>query len=67
MTNPPNLAAEAKQEILQRVLKALNEKFYQPEKLGADWQKAVSHHRPAIESAQTLLTLRKQFRACSGN
>jgi carboxyl-terminal processing protease len=53
MTNPPNLAAEAKQEILQRVLKALNEKFYQPEKLGADWQKAVSHHRPAIESAQT--------------
>jgi carboxyl-terminal processing protease len=53
MTNLPNLAPRAKQVILQHVLKALNEKFYQPEKLGTDWQNTVTRHRPAIESAQT--------------
>jgi carboxyl-terminal processing protease len=53
MTNPPKLAPRAKQEILQRVLKALNEKFYQPEKLGTDWQNALTRHRPAIEGAET--------------
>jgi carboxyl-terminal processing protease len=53
MTNPPNLDLKAKREILHRVLKALNDKFYQPAKLGASWQEAVERYRPEIDDSQT--------------
>ena len=49
----PVLSDVAKLEVLQRVLKALDEKFYKPELLGAQWQEAVSKHRPIIKAAAT--------------
>lgn len=57
MTVPPHaepfLSEADKQEVLQRVLKALESKFYKPELLGADWQQAVAKHRKGIETAPT--------------
>ncbi len=49
----PFLSEADKHEILQRVLKALESKFYKPELLGADWQQAVAKHRMGIETAPT--------------
>ncbi|WP_035353811.1 S41 family peptidase [Edaphobacter aggregans] len=57
MNTPPSrqsgLTDKAKHEVLERVLKALDSKFYKPELLGNDWQSAVTSHRAAIESAAT--------------
>jgi carboxyl-terminal processing protease len=57
MNTPPShesgLTDKAKHEDLERVLKALESKFYKPELLGHDWQSAVTSHRAAIESAAT--------------
>ena len=57
MNTPPSresgLTGKAKHEVLERVLKALESKFYKPELLGHDWQSAVTSHRAAIESAAT--------------
>jgi carboxyl-terminal processing protease len=57
MNTPPShesgLTDKAKHEVLERVLKALESKFYKPELLGHDWQSAVTSHRAAIESAAT--------------
>jgi carboxyl-terminal processing protease len=57
MNTPPShesgLTDKAKHEVLERVLKALESKFYKPELLGRDWQSAVTSHRAAIESAAT--------------
>jgi C-terminal processing protease CtpA/Prc len=47
------MTMEAKHEVLERVLKALESKFYKPELLGRDWQNAVADHRAKIESAAT--------------
>ena len=47
------MTMEAKHEVLERVLKALESKFYKPELLGRDWQNAVADHRSKIESAAT--------------
>ena len=57
-TNPPpaseaSLTDKAKQEILARVLKALDSKFYKPELLNQDWSRAVTERTPAIESASS--------------
>jgi carboxyl-terminal processing protease len=57
-TNTPSSAetgitTEAKHEVLERVLKALESKFYKPELLGRDWQNAIADHRAKIESAAT--------------
>lgn len=56
-TTPSNpetdLTKQAKNEVFQRVLKALESKFYKPELLGKDWQDAVTAHRSNIESAAT--------------
>jgi carboxyl-terminal processing protease len=57
-TNTPpstetGMTTEAKHEVLNRVLKALESKFYKPELLGQDWQKAVADHRARIESTST--------------
>lgn len=49
----PFLSEADKHEVLQRVLKALESKFYKPELLGAEWQQAVAEHRMGIETAPT--------------
>jgi carboxyl-terminal processing protease len=49
----PFLSQADRQAILQRVLRALDSKFYKPELLGADWQQAVAKHRMEIETAPT--------------
>ena len=49
----PFLSKADKQEVLQRVLKALETKFYKPELLGTEWQRSVSEHRETIEAAPT--------------
>ena len=47
------MTMEAQHEVLERVLKTLESKFYKPELLGRDWQNAVADHRAKIESAAT--------------
>ncbi len=53
MSNLPVLTTDMKHEILEKVLAALQEKFYKPELLDAQWQEEVARHRHAIESAPT--------------
>ena len=53
LSRESGLTDKAKREVLERVLKALESKFYKPELLGHDWQSAVTSHRAAIESAST--------------
>ena len=57
-TNTPpshesGLTDKARHDVLERVLKALESKFYKPELLGQGWQNAVASHRATIESAAT--------------
>ena len=40
-------------EVFSHVLEALKKEFYKPELLGPEWESAVEHHRPAIESARS--------------
>jgi hypothetical protein len=47
------LSADQRKKVLDRVLAALQKRFYEPEKLNSDWQAAVQRHRPLIESADT--------------
>jgi carboxyl-terminal processing protease len=57
MTTSPGqemtLTNSAKREVLERVLKALDSKFYKPELLDATWRHAIESHRKGIESAPT--------------
>lgn len=57
MTTSPGqemaLTNSAKHEVLERVLKALNSKFYKPELLDATWRDAIESHRKGIEAAPT--------------
>ena len=53
MTKTQDLTAEQKEAVLNRALKVLDEKFYQPEKLGNGWKDAIARHRPAIIDAST--------------
>ena len=50
---PVQLSEEDRRSILDNVLAALRKRFYAPEKLNGEWQAAVDHHRPIIESAAT--------------
>ena len=52
-TLPIQLSEKDRHSILENVLAALQKRFYAPEKLNADWQAAVTRHRPIIESAAT--------------
>jgi carboxyl-terminal processing protease len=45
------LAAKDRHVILDNVLRALQKRFYAPEKLNEDWQTAVERHRSLIEGA----------------
>ena len=47
------LSAKDRHVILDNVLRALQKRFYSPEKLNEDWQTAVERHRPLIEGADT--------------
>ena len=47
------LSAKERHVILDNVLKALQKRFYLPEKLNEDWRTAVERHRPLIEGAVT--------------
>lgn len=47
------LSSKAKREVLDRVLKALERRFYKPELLNQSWQNAVKAQRAAIEAAPT--------------
>jgi len=47
------LTAKAKHQILDRVIKALEAKFYKPELLNQDWKSVVANHRATIEAAPT--------------
>ena len=49
--SPIELSDVDRHAILENVLAALRKRFYAPEKLNAEWQAAVSRHRPIIESA----------------
>lgn len=53
---PIRLSATDRNVILENILKALQKRFYSPEKLNADWQAAVERHRPLIERAATAET-----------
>ena len=53
MTNVDTLTPEAKRDVLHKVLKTLESKFYKPELLGTAWKEAVSTRREAIEAAPT--------------
>lgn len=48
---PIELSAQDRHAILENVLAALQKRFYSPEKLNAEWEAAVTRHRPIIESA----------------
>jgi C-terminal processing protease CtpA/Prc len=50
---PPQLSQHEHRTILDKVLAALDKRFYKPEKLNGDWRAAVDHHRPLIEAADT--------------
>src|SRR5260370_25248961 len=47
------LSRDQRRKVLDRVLSALQKRFYAPEKLNGDWQAAVERHRPLIEAANT--------------
>jgi hypothetical protein len=50
---PVELSEKDRRSILDNVLVALQKRFYAPEKLNGEWQAAVDHHRPIVESAAT--------------
>ena len=50
---PVQLSEKDRHSILDNVIAALRKRFYAPEKLNGEWQVAVDHHRPIIESAAT--------------
>jgi C-terminal processing protease CtpA/Prc len=50
---PPRLSTSDRRATLDKVLAALEKRFYKPEKLNGDWRAAVEHHRPLIEAADT--------------
>ncbi len=50
---PIQLSAKDRHVILDNVLKALQKRFYSPEKLNEDWRATVEHHRPLIEGSPT--------------
>ena len=50
MTKTQDLTVEQKEAVLNRALKVLDEKFYQPEKLGNRWKDAIA--RQAVADQQ---------------
>ena len=50
---PIQLSAKDRHVILDNVLRALQKRFYSPEKLNEDWLATVERHRPLIEGSPT--------------
>lgn len=50
---PPLLSTSDRCAILDKVLAALDKRFYKPEKLNDEWRAAVERHRSSIEAADT--------------
>jgi C-terminal processing protease CtpA/Prc len=50
---PPQLSTRDRRAILDKVLAALEKRFYRPEKLNGDWRDTVERHWPLIEVADT--------------
>src|SRR5258708_6997495 len=57
---PATLSLDQRRKVLDRVLAALQKRFYAPEKLNGDWKAAVERHRPLIESANTSADFEKE-------
>lgn len=53
MSQLPDLTTPMKHEILEKVLAAINAKFYKPELLDAAWSQAVAAKRAEMEGAPT--------------
>ena len=51
--SPVQLSTRDRHAILDKVLAALEKRFYRPEKLNDDWRAAIERHRPLIEAADT--------------
>jgi C-terminal processing protease CtpA/Prc len=51
--SPVQLSIRDRRSILDKVLAALEKRFYRPEKLNDDWRAAVEGHRSLIESADS--------------
>jgi C-terminal processing protease CtpA/Prc len=51
--SPAQLSTRDRRAILDKVLAALEKRFYRPEKLNDDWRAAVGRHRALIEAADT--------------
>ena len=47
------LSKRDRRAILDKVLAALEKRFYLPEKLNDDWRAAVERHRPLIEATES--------------
>jgi C-terminal processing protease CtpA/Prc len=56
-----HLSEKDRHGILEKVLAVLEKRFYAPEKLNADWRKAVEQHRDQIESAATVDSFEQQI------
>jgi C-terminal processing protease CtpA/Prc len=57
----PLLSTSDRRAILDKVLAALDKRFYKPEKLNDEWRAAVNRHRPSIEAADTAAEFEKSM------
>ena len=58
---PIQLSGKDRHGILEKLLAALEKRFYVPEKLNADWRKTVEQHRSRIENATTVDSFEQQI------
>jgi C-terminal processing protease CtpA/Prc len=58
---PPLLSTSDRRAIFDKVLAALDKRFYKPEKLNDEWRGAVKRHRPSIEAADTAAEFEKSM------
>ncbi len=57
----PLLSTSDRRAIFDKVLAALDKRFYKPEKLNDEWRAAVNRHRPSIEAADTAAEFEKSM------
>jgi 5'-deoxynucleotidase YfbR-like HD superfamily hydrolase len=62
---PPLLSTSDRRAIFDKVLAALDKRFYKPEKLNDEWRGAVKRHRPSIEAADTAAEFEIYWRCCT--
>lgn len=59
--NPHPPSTKDRHVILEKVLAVLEKRFYAPERLNADWRKAVEQHRSRIENATSVDSFEQQI------